>query len=388
MDYALERHLQFQQEIKDERAVQFFKCRDVLNPTQETGKIPNGWTFKLQLEWKQSHDGGEDIIVESSAIAVSRAHREQLRTLYAQDRKAGLSGAVIEEEIDMNLTNAGLVLEGGGLRGVFTSGVLRRLMDEGVWLASVYGVSMGACNGANYVARQPERNRMVNIGFVRDRRYLSWMRLLRGGDLFGMEFIFRVIPRRIIPFDYAVFRYSPVTFWVGLTDCEQGEAVWLEKGGFARTDDSVDDVFRATASLPVISSPVRYEGRMVMDGGIADPIPVRVCMDQGHAKRVIVLTQPDGYVKKAGKSGWACRWRHPELAGMHRLLARRHEVYNQTLAEIRDMEARGEAFVIRPEATMGVGRVCRDPKKLYDLYDHGYFAAQRRMDALRAYLAA
>lgn len=287
----------------------------------------------------------------------------------------------------MNLTNAGLVLEGGGLRGVFTSGVLRRFMDEGLWFASVYGVSMGACNGANYVARQPERNRMVNIGFVRNRRYLSWARLLRGGDLFGMEFIFRTIPRRIIPFDYAAFRGSPVKFWVGLTDCVRGEAVRLEKDEFARTDDSVDAVIRATASLPVVSTPVRYEGRMVMDGGIVDPIPVRFCVEQGHARPVIVLTQPKGYAKKPSKSGWACQWRHPELAGMHRLLAQRHDVYNKTLSEIQDMEARGEVFVLRPDTTMGVGRVCREPRKLYDLYDHGYSSAQNRMDALRAYLA-
>lgn len=293
-----------------------------------------------------------------------------------------------EMGMKLNLTNAGLVLEGGGLRGVFTSGVLRRFMDEGLWFASVYGVSMGACNGANYVALQPERNRMVNIGFVRDRRYLSWMRLLRGGELFGMEFIFQVVPRRIIPFDYAAFRDSPVKFRVVLTDCERGEAVWLEKGEFARNDDSVDDVFRATASLPVVSTPVRFQGRMFMDGGIADPIPVRACVEHGDAKRVIVLTQPDGYVKKPSKSGWTCGWRNPELPGMHRLLARLHDVYNQSLAATRDMEARGEAFVIRPDTTMGVGRICRNPKRLYDLYDHGYFAAQRRMDALRAYLAA
>jgi predicted patatin/cPLA2 family phospholipase len=285
-----------------------------------------------------------------------------------------------------NLINAGLVLEGGGLRGVFTAGVLRRLMDEGLWFSSVYGVSMGACNGANYVARQPERNRIVNIRFVNDPRYLSWRRLIRGKDLFGMEFIFQIIPRRIIPFDYAAFRDSPVKFWVGLTDCVAGEAVWLEKGEFAQSDDSVDAVFRATASLPVISAPVRHAGRIVMDGGIADPIPVRICLEQGHAKRVIVLTQPAGYAKKPSRSGWACRLRHSELAGMHGMLACRHDVYNSALAAIQDMEARGEAFVIRPETTMGVGRICRRPKRLYDLYDHGYFMAESRMQALREYL--
>jgi len=285
-----------------------------------------------------------------------------------------------------NFINAGLVLEGGGLRGVFTSGVLRRLMDEGLWFASVYGVSMGACNGANYVASQPERNRMVNTRFVNDSRYLSWRRLLRGKDLFGMQFIFQTVPREIVPFAYDSFRDSPARFWVGVTDCIEGEAVWLEKSDFADSGESVDTVFQATASLPVISAPVHYAGRIVMDGGIADPIPIRKCLQHGDAKQVLVLTQPAGFVKQPSKSMWACRWRHPDLAGMHRLLAHRHEVYNATLALIESMQARGEVFVIRPETTMGVGRICRTPKKLYDLYDHGYFMAESRMQSLRAYL--
>lgn len=287
-----------------------------------------------------------------------------------------------------NLTNAGLVLEGGGLRGVFTSGVLRRLMDEGLWFSSIYGVSMGACNGANYVASQPERNRMVNIRFVNDSRYLSWRRLLAGKDLFGMRFIFQTVPRQIVPFAYDAFRDSPARFWVGVTDCVQGEAVWLEKSEFAHSNESVDTVFQATASLPVISAPVRYAGRIVMDGGIADPIPIHKCLRQEDAKRVVVLTQPAGFVKQPSKSMWVCRWRHPELAGMHRLLARRHEIYNETLAMIESMQSKGEVFVIRPETTMGVGRICRKPKKLYDLYDHGYVTAQGQMQALRAYLAS
>lgn len=290
--------------------------------------------------------------------------------------------------MQQNLTSAGLVLEGGGLRGVFTSGVLRRLMDEGLWFPSVYGVSMGACNGANYVATQPERNRMVNIRFVNDARYLSWRRLLAGKDLFGMRFIFQTVPRKIVPFAYDAFRDSPARFWVGVTDCVQGEAVWLEKDDFAHSNESVDAVFQATASLPVISSPVHYAGQIVMDGGIADPIPIRKSLQQGDAKRVVVLTQPSGFVKQPSKSMWACRWRHPELAGMHRLLAHRHEVYNATLALIESMQARGEVFVIRPETTMGVGRICRNPQKLYDLYDHGYFMAESRIQALRVYLAS
>ncbi|SDB05584.1 Predicted phospholipase, patatin/cPLA2 family [Desulfonatronum thiosulfatophilum] len=285
------------------------------------------------------------------------------------------------------MIDAGLVLEGGGLRGVFTSGVLRRFVDEGLWFANIYGVSMGACSGANYVARQPERNRIVNISFVNDSRYLSWMRLLRGGDLFGMEFIFRTIPHFIVPFDYAVFRDSPITFFVGMTDCLTGEAVHVEKKEFANTVEGVDTVFQATASLPLIAKPIQYQGRMVMDGGIADAVPIRKSMAEGDAKRVIVLTQARGYRKKT--NGFQLPWRiwYPDYPGLVRILTRRNHVYNETMDLIEEMEVRDEAFVIRPATTLGIGRICRTPKKLYDLYDIGYFEAQKRMEALREYLS-
>lgn len=286
------------------------------------------------------------------------------------------------------MVNAGLVLEGGGLRGVFTSGVLRRFVDEDLWFSKIYGVSMGACSGANYVSRQPERNRIVNISFVNDPRYLSWLRLLRGGDLFGMEFIFKTIPHSIVPFDYAAFRNNPVRFWVGVTDCSTGEAWHLEKGEFADTVENVDAVFQATASLPLIAKPVLFRGRTVMDGGIADAVPIRKSITEGDAKHVIVLTQMRGYRKKTNQSRIPWRLWYPGYPGLVWMLDRRNEVYNETMDLIEDMEARGEAFVIRPETTLGIGRICRKPKKLYDLYDIGYFEAQKRMDALRAYLSS
>ena len=286
------------------------------------------------------------------------------------------------------MVDAGLVLEGGGLRGVFTSGVLRRFVDEDLWFSHIYGVSMGACSGANYVSRQPERNRIVNISFVKDSRYLSWLRLLRGGDLFGMEFIFKTIPHSIVPFDYAAFRDNPARFWVGVTDCMTGEAWHLEKGEFADAAEDLDTVFQATASLPLIAKPVRFRGRTVMDGGIADAVPIRKSIKEGNAKRVIVLTQVRGYRKKTNRRRMPWRIWYPEYPGLVRMLSRRNETYNETMEMIEDMEARGEAFVIRPRTTLGIGRICRKSKKLYDLYDIGYFEAQNRMESLRKYLSS
>ncbi|MCT4626485.1 patatin family protein [Halodesulfovibrio sp.] len=281
---------------------------------------------------------------------------------------------------------AGLVLEGGGLRGIFSSGVLRHFSDLNIPFASVYGVSMGACNGANYVSKQPERNRITSTRFVNDSRYLSFIRLLKGGDLFGMDFIFRDIPLDLVPIDYATFRDNPVKFWIGVTDCITGKSVMFEKNTLNSRDDLLT-VMRASASLPLIAEPVEFNGTIYMDGGIANSVPVRDCLAAGE-RPVVVLTQPYGYRKSASKSAVLSKWRYPDFIGLHDALARRHQEYNDLMATLEAMEKRGEIFVIRPESTLGIGRVCRNQRKLYALYDSGYTLAVSRADALKEFLTA
>ena len=285
----------------------------------------------------------------------------------------------------MEFANAALILEGGGLRGVYTSGVLRLLMDRGIWLSPVIGVSMGACNGANYVARQPERNRVVNIRFVDEFRYLSYLRLMAGGELFGMDFIFEDIPRRLVPFDFAAFAGNAAGFWITATDCLSGEAVHYEKGEFG---DDVLTLLRASCSLPLVARPVHFRGRMLMDGGISDPVPVAKSLADGNARNVIVLTRPRGYRKTPSRLAALVRLRHPGLAGLHRAVAGRHLRYNRTMELIDDLEAAGRAFVIRPQARLAVGRAERDKERLYAAYDQGYADALALQDDLRAYLSA
>lgn len=281
--------------------------------------------------------------------------------------------------------NIGLVLEGGGLRGIFSSGVLRHFDDLRIPFTSVYGVSMGACNGANYVSKQPERNRITSTRFVNDSRYLSFLRLLKGGDLFGMDFIFREIPLNLVPIDYETLRDNPVKFWIGVTDCVSGKPVLFEKDMLS-TREELLTVMRASASLPLIAEPVEFNGAIYMDGGIANPIPVQQCLAQGE-KPVLVLTQPAGYRKRASKSVKVCKWRYPRYSGLIHVIERRHEEYNDLLASIEAKEKRGNIFVFRPENTFGVGRVCRDQRKLYALYDSGYMLARERSEELLEFLS-
>lgn len=281
---------------------------------------------------------------------------------------------------------AGLVLEGGGLRGNFSAGVLRHFMDMRFSFSSVYGVSMGACNGANLISNQPERNRITNTRFVNDKRYLSFLRLLKGGDLFGMNFIFEELPLNIVPIDYETFKNNPTKFWIGVTDCYTGEAVMFEKSMLG-SRENVLTIMRASASLPLISNPVEYNGLVYMDGGIANSIPLQQCLEHGE-KPVLILTQPTGYRKHASKSLALCKWRYPQFPELNKVLEHRHEAYNDQLAVIEAKEKQGEIFVIRPESTLGVGRVCRDQRKLYQLYDDGYALALKRTAALQEFLSA
>lgn len=285
----------------------------------------------------------------------------------------------------MKETATGLVLEGGGLRGNFSAGVLRHIVDLKLAFTSIYGVSMGACNGANIVSGQPERNRITNTRFVDDSRYLSYLRLVKGGDLFGMDFIFGDIPRRVVPIDYKAFVENPIRFWVGVTDCYSGEAVMFEKSMLPTLEDTLT-IMRASASLPLIAKPVEFNGKTYMDGGIANPIPLQQCLEHNE-RPVLVLTQPHGYRKRASKSVRVCKWQYPEFTGMLRVIERRHTLYNDMLATIEAKEKQGEIFVIRPESTLGVGRVCRDRKKLYQLYDDGYDLARKKEAALLEFLA-
>lgn len=280
---------------------------------------------------------------------------------------------------------AGLVLEGGGLRGNFSAGVLRHFTDMRFVFSSLYGVSMGACNAANIISRQPERNRIANTRFVNDSRYLSYARLLKGGDLFGMDFIFREIPLHLVPIDYETFKNNQVKFWIGVTNCHTGDAVMFEKSMLESRED-VLTVMKASASLPLIAKPVEYNDALYMDGGIANPIPLQQCLEHNE-KPVLILTQPASYRKRASKSVQLCKWRYPQFPELNRVLKYRHEQYNEILAIIEAKEKQGDVFVIRPESTLGVGRICRNQRKLYELYDNGYTLAQKCTPALKEFLS-
>ncbi len=283
----------------------------------------------------------------------------------------------------MDLHKSALILEGGGLRGIYTSGVLRFFMDQRIFIPYVIGVSMGACNAANYVSRQPERNRIVNTRFVNDSRYLSYLRLLTGGELFGMKFIFDTIPNSLVPFDYQTFKDSDVKCVSVVTDCKTGEPLYFEK---SELGEDYLLMLRASTSLPFISKPVRCNGQFLMDGGLSDSVPIRKSISDGNRKNILILTQPKGYRKKRFKFNRIVRMRYPLFPGLCEALAHRYIRYNETMDFIDTLELQGEIFVIRPRSALTVGRAERNKTKLYSAYDQGYLDASKSYEGLCRYL--
>lgn len=201
------------------------------------------------------------------------------------------------------MVSSGLVLEGGGMRGVYTAGVLEYFMEKELYFPYVIGVSAGACMGASYVSRQKGRNKTVNIEYVSHPQYLSLGNYIRHKQLFGMDFIFDEIPNKLVPFHYDAFLKSDQTFKVGTTDCVTGEAVYYEKND---VEMDILTLLRASSSLPFIAPMIEYKGRKLLDGGIADSIPVKKSEEDGNVRNVVILTRNADYrKKKAAWSGWS-----------------------------------------------------------------------------------
>ncbi|MGI6113618.1 MAG: patatin-like phospholipase family protein [Mahellales bacterium] len=286
----------------------------------------------------------------------------------------------------MLIENTGLVLEGGGMRGAYTSGVLDALMDKGIEFPYVIGVSAGANNGANFVARQRERNKRVFVDFVEDKRYSGWGNLLKKGMYFGMDFLFDDLPNRLAPFDYQTFYETSTIFYACVTDCVSGQAVYFKQKDYDPRF-FMEKILRASSSVPIICRPVEIDGRMYLDGGISDSIPVEKSMADGNAFNVVVLTRNEGYVKKPARTSAIAAMvlaRYPKFV---QAMRKRHIMYNRCLNKILELEAEGKVFVFRPQAKIEVAMMDRDMDKIDGLYRQGYSEAMDRIKDLKDWIA-
>ena len=267
----------------------------------------------------------------------------------------------------MNKEKIGIVLEGGGMRGIYTVGVLDHFLEQNIFPDYVVGVSAGACHGVSYISKQHGRSYRINTNYVKDKRYVSLRNYLKTKSLFGMDFIFNEIPHKLDPFDYDAFLSSPVDFAVGVTDVATGKPAYFYKEDLNRNSDAL----RASSSIPVFSPIVEYKGGKYLDGGTADPIPVRKALEDGCTKLIIVLTRDRGYVKTPEKFRMIYKRSFAQYPEMIRLLDERHEIYNQALACVNDLEREGKAIVIAPSSPLNTGRFEKNPVKLEQVYQLG-----------------
>ncbi len=274
-------------------------------------------------------------------------------------------------------------MEGGGMRGAFTTGVLDFFLDKNLIFDKVYGVSAGACHACSYLSRQRGRAFRVVADYINDSRYMSYANLLKGKDFFSEEFVYHTIPDGLNPFDYKAFKEYDGEFYCVVTNCSTGEAEYIR----AKDLREDIDIVRASASLPILSKMVNIGGEDYLDGGMTDSIPVKKALADGAKKCVAVLTRDDGYVKEPNKIYPLAMLLHPFHNPLGLAMKHRHEMYNETLKYVKEAEEAGKIFVLRPLAEkLDVSRLERDRSKLVKLYRHGYETAAANYAPLMKYL--
>ena len=275
----------------------------------------------------------------------------------------------------------GLVLEGGAMRGIFTSAVLDMFLEENINVDGIIGVSAGALFGVNYPSKQPGRGIRYNLKYLHNKNYLSWYSFFKTGNLLNKEFAFYEIPNKLDPLDNETFKKSGIDFYIVITNVATGQAEYIKiTDPLAQMED-----FRATGAMPFVSKMVEINGQEYLDGGIADSIPIKKCEEMGYDKIIVVLTRPKGYRKKEYPELAINLFyhQHPELA---KAIIHRYKNYNESMDHIEKLEEEGKIFVIRPSEDLNIGRIEKDPKKLQALYNLGIKDTKNNLNKLEQYL--
>lgn len=277
---------------------------------------------------------------------------------------------------------AGLILEGGGMSGIYTAGVLDFFLDKKIEFSSCYGVSAGACNMCSYLSKQRGRGFDVIADYLDDKHYCGTYSLITTGDIFGVNMCYHTIPEKLNPYDYETFKTYQGKAYAVVTNIVTGKAEYLRISDMKKNIDAI----RASASLPLVSRNVSYQGSIYLDGGLADSIPIKRSILGGNEKNVVIMTKEEGYLRQPASMlsfVKARYWRYPQV---YRLMKERHTMYNETLSYLQEQVEKGHAFVIRPKRKGDVGRIEKDRKKLQVLYDTGYREAEEKYESLLSYL--
>lgn len=282
----------------------------------------------------------------------------------------------------MKMFDCGLILEGGGMRGLYTAGVLDFFIENNYEFKDVFGVSAGACHACSYLSKQKGRAFRINVDYIDDKRYGGVANWLKTGEFFNKDMHINIIPNELDLYDYEAFNKSKSNFYAVATNCVTGKAECLKITDMKRDIDAV----WASSSLPLMAKAMKFRGGTYMDGGIADPIPIDKSIDMGNKKNVVVLTRQAGYRKTEDKANKLIKKKYKEYPHMVSSMEKRHIVYNDTLDFIEKGEKEGSIFVIRPSENPNIGRLEKNRKKLEHIYEMGYNNAKKANERLIAYL--
>lgn len=281
-----------------------------------------------------------------------------------------------------NATNkVGLVLEGGTFRGVYSAGVMDAFLENGVEFPYIIGVSAGISNGVSYVSKQFARNREIMDKYRSDKRYIGARNFRICKSCFGLDFVFDEIPNKLVPFNYDTFYKYKGELKVGVTNAATGK--FECKNGLENGTDF--KYLRASCSIPGLFPPAELDGNFYYDGGLSCPIPIKPAIKDGCMKNVIILTQPEGFVKKCGKGNiimsQLIRKRFPEI---EMLLLDRHRIYNRQTEFCRELERRGKALIFRPKIKLD--SLEKSTEKLHETWQMGYNDGTARIEEVKAFI--
>ncbi len=285
---------------------------------------------------------------------------------------------------EMETQKVGLVLEGGGMRGMYTAGVLDVFLQENIWPDAVIGVSAGAIHGCSYMSGQLGRSVRYNLKYINDKRYMSLRSLITTGDIFNVNFCYDKIPNELSVFDYDTFKKNAenIPFYVTCSNVDTGKPEYIRCRDF-RYDM---DYMRASASLPIVSRMVKVNEKKLLDGGTTDSIPVKFFEGIGYKKNIVVLTRPEGYVKKESSSIHILKLLYRKYPAYLEACEKRPKLYNETVEYIEQQQKDGNIIVIRPSRKVKIARTEKDTEKLKYMYKLGRHDTLQQLQEIKQFI--
>lgn len=276
------------------------------------------------------------------------------------------------------MNKIGLILEGGGMRGIYTAGVLDFFIEKNIEVDITIGVSAGSCHASSYLSKQYKRAYNATVDYINDKRYLSFSNLIKTGSIFGMDFMFNKIPNELNIYDYDTFAKSKSKFVVVATNCETGSPEYFEL-----KDLKKEIIYmQASCSIPMFANIVEIDDFKLVDGGVSDSIPIEYSLNQGYKKNIVVLTRDITYKKNKQKFLPIVNKKYKKYPNLIKAIENRHLNYNKSLNLVNQLEKDGDVLVIRPKKPVNVSQIEKNAKKLTSLYEEGYDDAKELYDKI------